>query len=56
MKKYNYLKLDGKPLKIELVGVDPVVSTLLPNTGNMMLGNLNRSFRRYVVLITEHVF
>ncbi|KAF3433743.1 hypothetical protein FNV43_RR24846 [Rhamnella rubrinervis] len=45
IKKYNNVELDGKPLKIELVGANLVLPTFMPRTGNWMMGNLNSNFR-----------
>jgi len=51
IKKYNNMRLDGKPLQIELVGTSsPVVA---PFRQNNLLGRPNDSLLRYEILILD---
>lgn len=44
MKRFNNARLDGKPLKIEFVGVQLVAPDPVPPTKNIILGNPNVVF------------
>ncbi|CAK9176487.1 unnamed protein product [Ilex paraguariensis] len=46
VKRYNNLQLDGKPIKIELVGINLVTPPSVPPTTNGILGNPPVEFRR----------
>lgn len=48
IKRYNNVQLDGKPLKIELVGLNLVTPPAVLPTGESILGKPNGAFRRYV--------
>ncbi|EXB58147.1 RNA and export factor-binding protein 2 [Morus notabilis] len=46
IKRYDTVRLDGKPLKIELVGVNVVTPHALPPTGDGILGKPISAFKR----------
>ncbi|KAA8539437.1 hypothetical protein F0562_026129 [Nyssa sinensis] len=46
IKRYNNVQLDGKTMKIELVGVNLVTPAVMPPTTNGVLGNPSGTFRR----------
>lgn len=41
VKRYNNVQLDGKPMKIEIVGTNIETPALLPLVANGMFGNPN---------------
>ncbi|KAB2596097.1 THO complex subunit 4A-like [Pyrus ussuriensis x Pyrus communis] len=45
IKKYNDVQLDGKPMKIELVGVSPVASVPVPPITSRLMGKPNVVFQ-----------
>lgn len=54
IKKYNNMKLDGKPLQIELVGTCSVTPPVMPPFQSSLLGPIPNDVRgRYEVLIPD---
>ena len=47
IERFHNVQLDGKPMKIELVGVNIVTPIAMSPTTNGILGNPSNSFRRY---------
>ena len=48
VKRYNNVQLDGKPMKIEIVGTN--IATPVPPVTNGTFGNSNGIPRKYVLL------
>lgn len=48
VKRYNNVQLDGKPMKIEIVGTN--IATPAPPATNGTFGNSNGIPRKYVLL------
>ncbi|XP_007009396.2 PREDICTED: THO complex subunit 4A [Theobroma cacao] len=46
IKRYNNVQLDGKPMTIELVGANVVMSAPIPPTNSSIVRNPNVAFRR----------
>ncbi|KAK6228006.1 hypothetical protein SCA6_000346 [Theobroma cacao] len=46
IKRYNNVQLDGKPMTIELVGANVVMSAPVPPTNSSIVRNPNVAFRR----------
>lgn len=54
IKKYNNMKLDGKPLQIELVGTSLVTPAVMPPFQSSLLGAVpNDVHARYEILTTD---
>lgn len=53
MEKYNNMRLDGKPLQIELVGTSLVTPAVRPLSPNGFLGRPNDVLLRCEILIPD---
>lgn len=49
VKRYNNLQLDGKPMSIELVGMNLVTPVVIPSTSRGILGNPVGPSQRYAL-------
>lgn len=50
VKRYNNVQLDGKPMKIEIIGTNLSTPASIPQVTNGLLGNPNGVPRRYILL------
>lgn len=53
VKRFNNVQLDGKPMKIEIVGTNIVAPTAPFPNGAFAFGDANRVPRRYALLLTK---